>query len=91
MSATFALAGVGNLIGGALVHSVGPRWIWGVAGGGLFVAALAGSLLAVHHGEESVSDAEVAAVEEITEEELGAWPGEDELRRLERSRRPVTR
>jgi MFS family permease len=91
MSATFALAGVGNLVGGALVHSVGPRWIWGVAGGGLFVAALAGSLLAVHRGDETVSAAEVVEVERTPDDELTPWPGEDELRRLERSRRPVAR
>lgn len=82
MSATFALAGVGNALGGAFVHRVGPRWIWGVGGGGLLVAALAGSLLASQRGGETVSEAEVAAVEPMLDQET-PWPGEDELRRLE--------
>jgi MFS family permease len=83
MSATFALAGVGNAIGGALVHRTGPRWIWGIAGGGLFAAALAGSALARNRGDEAASEAEVATVEETPDEELGPWPGEDKLRRLQ--------
>jgi MFS family permease len=83
MSATFALAGVGNGIGGLFVHSVGPRWIWGVAGGGLLVAAAAGSALARRQGDETAAAAEVAAVEAPPPEEFGPWPGEDKLRRLE--------
>jgi MFS family permease len=84
MSATFALAGVGNAVGGLFVHRVGPRWIWGVAGGVLLVAALSGSALARHHGDETAAEAEVAAAEETPDEELGPWPGEDKLRRSER-------
>jgi MFS family permease len=83
MSATFALAGLGNGVGGLFVHRVGPRWIWGVAGGVLLVAALAGSALARHHGEEPASEAEVVAVVPPPEEEMPLWPGEEELRRLE--------
>jgi MFS family permease len=83
MSATFALAGIGNGVGGLLVHRVGPRWIWGAAGGVLFVAALAGSALARHHGDETVAEAELAMAAETPVEELGPWPGEDELRRLQ--------
>lgn len=82
MSATFALAGIGNVLGGWLVHRAGPRWIWGVAGGGLLVAAFAGSLLARDRGAESVSEAEVAAVDPLPDDDT-PWPGEDELRRLE--------
>jgi MFS family permease len=83
MSATFALAGVGNVLGGVFVHSVGPRWIWGVAGGGLLAAALAGSALARQHADETAAEAEVAQAEEMPEEEFGPWPGEDKLRPLE--------
>jgi MFS family permease len=81
MSATYALAGVGNGLGGLFVHTVGARWIWGGAGGSLFVAALAGSTLASRRGDETAAAAEVAA--ELPAEEPGPWPGEDELRRLE--------
>lgn len=83
MSATFALAGVGNGVGGLFVHRVGPRWIWGAAGGVLFVAALSGSALARHQGDETPAEAEVVAAEEPLDDESRLWPGEDELRRLE--------
>jgi MFS family permease len=82
MSATYALAGLGNGIGGLFVHTVGARWIWGGAGGSLFVAALAGSALARRRGYETAAEAELVATE-AQEEEVGPWPGEDELRRLE--------
>jgi MFS family permease len=83
MSVTFALAGVGNALGGVFVHRAGPRWIWGVAGGGLLVAALAGSMLARDRGAETAAEAEVVAGREPADEELLLWPGEEELRRLE--------
>jgi hypothetical protein len=83
MSATFALAGVGNGAGGLFVHRVGARWIWGAAGGVLLVAALSGSALAHHHGEETAAEAEVMPAGEALAEESRLWPGEDELRRLE--------
>ena len=83
MSATFVLAGVGNGAGGLFVHRVGARWIWGAAGGVLLLAAVAGSALARHHGEETAAEAEVVPAEEALDEESRLWPGEDELRRLE--------
>lgn len=83
MSATFALAGVGNGLGGLFVHNVGPRWIWGVAGGGLLVAALAGSALARQQGAETAAQDEVATTEETAEAEFGLWPGEDKIHPLE--------
>jgi len=83
MSATFALAGVGNGAGGLFVHRLGARWIWGAAGGFLLVAALSGSALARHHGEETAAEAEVVPAAETLDEESRLWPGEDELRRLE--------
>jgi MFS family permease len=82
MSATFALAGVGNGLGGLFVHSVGPRWIWGVAGGGLLAAALAGSALARQRGDEAAAQAEPEPVHEGPEQ-LGSWPGEDKIHPLE--------
>jgi MFS family permease len=58
MSATYLLVGVGMGIGGFLVHDTSPRWIWAAAGFGLFVAALAGWLLARKLGGETASEAE---------------------------------
>jgi MFS family permease len=58
MSATYLLVGVGMGIGGFLVHDANPRWIWAAAGFGLFVAALAGWLLARKLGGETTSEAE---------------------------------
>jgi MFS family permease len=46
MSITFVLVGVGNLAGGFLVAPTSPRWIWGACGVTLFIAAVAGWLLA---------------------------------------------
>jgi hypothetical protein len=69
-------------LGGLFVHRTGPRWIWGIAGGGLLVAALAGALLARDRGAESISEAEVAQVDPPHDDGT-PWPGEDELRRLE--------
>jgi hypothetical protein len=79
---TFALAGVGNALGGLFVHRAGPRWIWGVAGGGLLVAALAGSMLARDRGVETAAEAEIVGPEEPADEEVRLWPGEEELRRI---------
>jgi len=58
MSATYVLVGVGMGIGGFLVHDAGARWIWAAAGVGLFVAALAGWLLARNLGGETAAEAE---------------------------------
>jgi dTMP kinase len=63
MSATYALAGVGDVLGGAFVHRAGPRWIWGVSGGALLVAAVVGSLLARKLGGETAAAAEVVSAE----------------------------
>jgi MFS family permease len=60
MSATFALVGVGEGIGGLFLHRAGARWIWGGAGGALLVAALAGVLMARSLGEESAAQGERA-------------------------------
>jgi MFS family permease len=63
MGATFVLVGVGQGLGGLFVHrgdaAERARWIWGGAGAALFVAALAGSLLARKLGDETASEAEV--------------------------------
>src|SRR5207253_4806372 len=61
MSVTFVLVGVGNALGGVFVHRAGPRWIWGVAGGGLLVAALRGSTLARDRGAETAAEAGAVA------------------------------
>jgi MFS family permease len=58
MSATYLLVGVGMGVGGFLVHDFDARWIWGAAGLGLFVAALAGWLLARKLGGETASEVE---------------------------------
>jgi MFS family permease len=83
MSATFAVAGAGNVVGGLFVHRVGPRWIWGAAGGVLLISALSGSALARQRGDETAAEAEFAAAEETPDEELLLWPGEEKLRRFE--------
>jgi len=46
MSATYLLVGVGTIVGGALVHEFGPRWIWAAGALTLLLAAVAGYLLA---------------------------------------------
>ena len=61
MSITFVLVGVGNVAGGFLLAPTGPRWIWGACGLMLFVAALAGWLLARRLRSESLVEAEVRA------------------------------
>jgi MFS family permease len=59
MSITYVLVGVGNGIGGLLLHRTGPRWIWAACGVTLFVAALAGRLLARRLGGETPAEDEV--------------------------------
>jgi MFS family permease len=61
MSITYVLVGAGNGIGGLLLDPTGPRWIWGVCGGTLLVAALAGRLMARQLGSETPAEAEVGA------------------------------
>ncbi|HEY5694506.1 MAG TPA: MFS transporter [Gaiellaceae bacterium] len=63
MSVTYALVGIGNGVGGLLVHGAGPRWIWAGAGGAVLVAALAGSLLARKLGGETAAETEVLPAE----------------------------
>jgi MFS family permease len=63
MSVTYVLVGVGDGVGGLLVHRAGPRWIWGASGGAVLVAAVAGSLLARNLGGESAAEAEVLPAE----------------------------
>jgi len=63
MSVTYVLVGVGDGLGGLLIHRVGARWIWGASGGAMLVAALAGSLLARKLGGEAAAEAEVLPAE----------------------------
>lgn len=42
MGSNFAVLGVGMAVAGVLVNAVGPRWVWGIAGGLASGAALTG-------------------------------------------------
>jgi MFS family permease len=42
MGSNFAVLGVGMAVAGVLVDEVGPRWVWGIAGGLAGVSALTG-------------------------------------------------
>jgi MFS family permease len=42
MGSNFAVLGIGMAAAGVLVNEVGPRWVWGIAGGLAAVAALTG-------------------------------------------------
>jgi MFS family permease len=59
MSVTYVLVGIGDGLGGVFVHHAGARWIWAGSGGAVFVAAVAGSLLARNLGSETAAEAEV--------------------------------
>jgi hypothetical protein len=59
MSVTYMLVGIGDGLGGVFVHHAGARWIWAGSGGAVFVAAVAGSLLARNLGGEAAAEAEV--------------------------------
>jgi MFS family permease len=63
MSVTYVLVGIGNGVGGILVHHVGARWIWGGSGGAVLAAAIAGSLLARKLGGETAAETEVVPAE----------------------------
>jgi MFS family permease len=63
MSVTFLLVGIGEGAAGLAVHRAGARWIWGGAGGVVFAAAVAGSLLARRLGGETAAEAEVVPAE----------------------------
>jgi MFS family permease len=58
MSATFAVVGVGELLGGVFVHHVGARWEWGGAGMALAVASAAGWGIARKLGGETAAEGE---------------------------------
>jgi MFS family permease len=59
MSATYLLLGIGEALGGLLLHQAGPRWLWGGAGASLLVAALAGWLLARNLAGEAGAEGEL--------------------------------
>ena len=70
MSATYVLVGVGSGVGGALLHTTGPRWIWAgsaaaavVAAGAAYVVArgIAGSGVEAPAGQPEVAALEPAA------------------------------
>jgi MFS family permease len=42
MGSNFAVLGVGMVVAGPLVDAIGARWVWGIAGGIAFAAALTG-------------------------------------------------
>jgi MFS family permease len=42
MGSNFAVLGLGMAVAGVLVNQVGPRWVWGIAGGLAAVSALTG-------------------------------------------------
>jgi MFS family permease len=64
MSSTYVLVGIGEGLGGLLVHRTGPRWIWAVAAAALAVAAVVGWLMARNLGGETAADAERARPQE---------------------------
>ena len=59
ISITYALLGLGNVLGGLLLAPTGPRFIWGACGAMLVVAALAGTLMARKLGGETPAEDEV--------------------------------
>jgi MFS family permease len=42
MGSNFAVLGIGMAVAGVLVNGVGPRWVWGIAGGLAGISALTG-------------------------------------------------
>jgi MFS family permease len=42
MGSNFAVLGVGMAVAGVLVNEIGPRWVWGIAGGLACLSALTG-------------------------------------------------
>ena len=64
MSATYLAVAAGNFAGGSFVHAGGaadvPRWEWGLAGGLLLVAAVAGWAIARKLGGETAAEGEHA-------------------------------
>jgi MFS family permease len=66
MSSTYVLVGIGEVLGGVLVHRTGPRWIWAVAGAALLVAGVAGWLMARNLGGETAAEAKRVRPQEST-------------------------
>jgi MFS family permease len=64
MSATYLAVAVGEFAGGAFVHegaaSDVPRWLWGIAGVLLGIAAVAGWAIARRLGSETAAEGEHA-------------------------------
>ncbi len=59
MSATYALVGIGSVLGGAFVHAAGPRWIWAGAGATLLVAGFSALGLTRRLGESPAPEPEL--------------------------------
>ncbi len=51
MGSNYAVLGIGMAVTGPLVRAIGPRWVWGIAGGMAVVAALTGYALLRRSGE----------------------------------------
>ena len=66
MSATYLAVAVGELAGGAFVHAGAapgvPRWLWGIAGIALGIAAVAGWAIARKLAGETAAEGEHASV-----------------------------
>jgi MFS family permease len=45
MSATYVMNGVGTVTAGALLHVIGPRWVWGAGAASFALGAIAAYLL----------------------------------------------
>jgi MFS family permease len=64
MSATYLAVACGEFVGGSFLHMGGapyaPRWEWGIAGGALGVAAVAGWAIARKLGGETAAEGEHA-------------------------------
>jgi hypothetical protein len=62
MSATYLAVAVGEFAGGAFVHESSPpdvpRWLWGIAGVALGIAAVAGWAIARKLGGETAAEGE---------------------------------
>jgi MFS family permease len=68
MSATYLAVAVGELAGGAFVHDGVapdvPRWLWGIAGLALGIAAVAGWAIARNLGGETAAEGEHAPADD---------------------------
>jgi MFS family permease len=57
MGSNYAVLGMGMAVTGPLVRVIGPRWVWGIAGGMAVVAALTGYALLRRSGEPATEPA----------------------------------